>query len=69
MEQHRLRLAAHERRRRVGGERREERLERVVEHELVALPRVHGPGLNRHVERRDFQVARRGPGVQLQVVA
>ena len=56
---------------RVRGEDVEEGLEGVVEHDLVVLPRVHGPHLRGDVEgRRGVVLALREdlPGVQLEVV-
>lgn len=49
-------------------EGREEALERVVEHELIVLPRVHGSRFRGGLERGDLRVADGGPGVQLEVV-
>ncbi len=50
------------------GEQREEVLVRVVEHDLVVLPCVHGPHLHRDVERGDLGLAGDRPRVQFEVV-
>ena len=52
------------------GEDVQETLERIVEHDLVVLPRVHGPELRGGVEGGDLGLAAPdgGPGVQLEVV-
>jgi hypothetical protein len=52
----------------VRSEGREDALERVVEHELIILPRVHGSRFRGGLERGDLWVADGGPGVQLEMV-